>query len=85
MDKKTKVLPSVKMEDMGLYIQVLRQQPYYEIKDAKHAAELITEHFKVECREIDVLHYEGMLKHQEDFEREHRRIEYGMDSFEKYK
>jgi hypothetical protein len=83
MDKKTKKLPAVKLEDMGLYTQVLRQQ--HEIKDAKHLAELITEHFKVECREIDVLHYEGMLKHQEDFEREHRRIEYGMDSFEKYK
>ena len=80
---KTKVLPRVKMEDIGLYIKTIRQD--YKIKDAEQLADLITKCFAVKCEEVDVLHYEGLHIVWDDYERMSREIEYNINPFEKYK
>ncbi len=81
--KENKNLTPVKIQDIGLYIKVIKRD--YEPKTDKELAELITTHIKVKCTETDILHYEGMLNYHEDYERESRRIEYEINPFEKYK
>ena len=83
METKKLIIPKVKMEDMGLYIKTLQMD--HKFGDAKGIAKLITEHFKVECTEADVLHYEGLLNHVDDYEKESRIVEYSINPFEKHK
>ena len=83
METKKQIILKVKMEDMGLYIKTLQMD--HTLGDAKGIAKLITKHFKVECEEIDVLHYEGLLNHVEDYERESRIVEYSINPFKRYK
>jgi len=82
MEIKKQIIPKVKMEDMGLYIKTLQMD--HTLGDAKEIAKLITKHFKVECEEIDVLHYEGVLNYTEDYEKESRMIKYSINSFKTY-
>ena len=82
--EKIKVFPSVKMEDIGLYIKVIRRD--YEPKTDEELAQLITENFKVSCKLVDIQHYEGLCMSQiEDYERASREVEYNINPFEKYK
>jgi len=83
METKKLIIPKVKMEDMGLYIKTLQMD--HKFGDAKGIAKLITEHFKVECTEADVLHYEGLLNHVDDYEKESRIVEYSINPFKRYK
>ena len=83
MENPTKVLPRVKMEDMGLYIKTICHD--YKAKDAEEIASLITEHFGVKCEEVDVLHYEGLHIVWEDYERMSRDVEYNANNLETWK
>jgi hypothetical protein len=77
-DSKIKTLPTVKTEDIGLYIRVISRD--YKTNDNGHIAKLITENFGVQCYEKDVDQYENLYYHyqHEDFEKASREIEFGV-------
>ena len=81
--EQIKLLPKVKMEDMGLYLKTLAND--FNLKDAETTAELITEHFGVKCKEEDVLHYQGLHIVTEDYERMSRDVEYNANNLETWK
>lgn len=86
MGKVVKIddLQRVKVEDIGLYIKVIRKD--YSPTTNKELARLITEHFKIDCKVMDISHYEGLCMSQiEDYERASREVEYNINPFEKYK
>jgi hypothetical protein len=86
--KKTEKLTRVRLDELGLYLQTIYQE--YGSKTNQEYADLVQEHFKVECTVHDIEFIEDLEHHKKqlDYELISRREEYfrsqGLSNFLDY-
>jgi hypothetical protein len=67
----------VKIEDIGLYLRLIHMD--YNPQSNEEMADLISEHFNVECYEKDIDVYESLHIQNEDYEKLSRMAEFSVE------